>query len=366
MMRLFQNYGLTSGYRAQFHENVQNRTRFSDLIHAFLNDRYGAMHLLEPILAQDESAFFTIGDDTAIQRAWAREHGFPEKTSLTDILLAQIEAHKTEVFYNLDPVRYGNEFVRRLPGCVRMTIAWRSAPSGDADFGAFDLLVCNFPTILESYRARGWRAEMFYPGHDPVLDEYAHNTSRPIDVLFVGGYSRHHVRRAAILSSVATLQSDYHVEFRLESSRLTRLAELPIGALPWLKRFRRPQEIRNISRGPAYGRDLYSLLSRSKIVVNGAVDMAGNDRGNMRCWEALGAAATMIADAGKFPPGMTDGVTMWAYRSAKDAVEKIRYALQHPEESRQMAKAGHFMLSQDYNKKQQWQRFCALVSDFSA
>ena len=42
----------------------------------------------------------------SLQRHWAREHGMPGKPSLEAILLAQIEHHRTEVFYNLDPVRY--------------------------------------------------------------------------------------------------------------------------------------------------------------------------------------------------------------------------------------------------------------------
>jgi hypothetical protein len=47
----------------------------------------------------------------------------------------------------------------------------------------------NFLSILESWRGKGCRAELFYPAHDPVMDEYGHG-DRPIDVLFVGGYSR--------------------------------------------------------------------------------------------------------------------------------------------------------------------------------
>jgi hypothetical protein len=95
---------------------------------------------------------FTNGDDEILQRYWAKERGVSKKTSLEAILLAQIEEHGTEVFYNLDPMRYGSDFVRKLPGCVTKAIAWRAAPSPGADFGAYDAVVCNFPSILEGYR----------------------------------------------------------------------------------------------------------------------------------------------------------------------------------------------------------------------
>ncbi len=253
---------------------LQHPATFKAQAARFLDDRYGAMHFLAPVLNGDDTAFFTNGDDEILQRTWAREAGMPAKTALAEILLAQIESHRTEVFYNMDPMRYGNEFVRRLPGCVRRTVAWRAAPSPGADFGGYSLIVCNFPSILRSYQERGWKAAYFAPAHDPVMDEYAGNDDRPIDVLFVGGYSRHHTKRAAVLEAVAGLRKRRRIEFRLAPSRFTRIAESPAGYLAPLGKYRRPKDIRAISRDPVFGRDLYALISKSKIVLNGAVDMA--------------------------------------------------------------------------------------------
>ena len=109
----------------------------------------------------------------------------------------------------MDPVRYNSDFVRRLPGCVRKAVAWRNIPSPSADFGGYDLIVCNFAHSSEELpRNFGWKAAYFSPAHDPAMDQYAANDDRPIDVLFVGGYSRHHMRRAAALEAVASLR-DY-------------------------------------------------------------------------------------------------------------------------------------------------------------
>src|SRR5438552_6942959 len=113
---------------------------FSEQIDIFLDDRYGASHLFLPVLNHDPEAFFTNGDDELLQKAWARENGLTRDASLEDILLAQIEDHRTEVFYNLDPIRYGSEFLRRLPDCVRCSVAWWAAPSAGSDFSAYDLI----------------------------------------------------------------------------------------------------------------------------------------------------------------------------------------------------------------------------------
>jgi hypothetical protein len=334
---------------------------FEESRDAVLADRYGACHLLLPVLEGSSSAFSTNGDDITLQGKWGREQGLPPDTPLTDVLLAQIEHHRTEVFYNLDPMRYGSDFVRKLPGCVKHSIAWRAAPSPGADFSAYSLVVCNFPSILKSYEDRGWRAGYLTPAHDPVMDQYAANSDRPIDVLFVGGYSRHHRRRAEVLEVVAAQGCDFNVVFHLDRSRLTRLSENLLGRLLPLGKHRRPPEICAVTADPVFGLDLYTAISKAKIVLNGAVDMAGEDRGNMRCFEAMGCGALMVSDTGHYPEGMLDRQTMRTYQSAGQVVGVLREALAQPFELKRVATLGHQLMSTAYSKSQQWLAFQKLV-----
>jgi hypothetical protein len=361
-MRLFQNSGVYPSYFSRLRRITQGAETFKAQVRIFLEDRFGALHFLAPVLENHDTAFFTNGDDEILQRTWAREQGMSPKASLESILLAQLESHRTEVFYNLDPVRYGNDFVRKLPGCVRKTVAWRAAPSSGADFGEYDLVVCNFPSILRSYEKRGWKAAYFAPAHDPVMDEYAANENRVIDVLFVGGYSRHHTKRAAVLESVAALRDRYRVEFCLDRSRFTRLAESPLARLAPLGKYRRPKDIRTVTRDPVFGRNLYALISKSKIVLNGAIDMAGEDRGNMRCFEAMGCSALLLSDAGVYPPGMQDGETLLAYSSPLEASEMVQRILSDWHGYAEMARRANRMTRSHYGKEHQWSEFNRLVN----
>lgn len=360
-MRLFQNSGLYPGYLPRLAFLTRACRSFAERRNAFLADRYGACHFLQPVLDGDPDAFFTNGDDPQLQRQWADEQGVPADATLEAILLMQIEHHRTEVFYNLDPMRYGSDFVRKLPGCVKRSVAWRAAPSPGADFAAYNLVVCNFPSILRSYEVRGWKSAYFAPAHDPVMDAYAANTERPIDVVFVGGYSRHHWRRAEVLEAVAARCGHLRVVFHLDRSRLTRLAESPLGRLLPLSRHRRPSEIRAVSAAPVFGLGMYEALSRAKIVLNGAVDMAGDDRGNMRCFEAMGCGALMVSDEGRYPEGMVDGKTMLAYANAQHAADVIDAILARPSELQAIAAEGRRTMVRDYGKPGQWQAFQRLV-----
>ena len=230
-MRLFQNCAAYPGYLPRVIELIHGCGSFVAMTRAVLDDRNGAAHLLKPVLDGDPEAFVSLSNAVSLQRAWAAEQGMSADSNPADILLAQIEHHRTEVFYNLEPVRYDSAFVRRLPGCVKAKVAWRAAPSPGADFGAYDLVVCNFTSILETYAAQGWRTAPFFPAHDPEMDEYAKSTDRPVDVIFVGSYTRHHRRRAQLLETLADLATDHAVVMHLDTSGLTDKAESWLGRL---------------------------------------------------------------------------------------------------------------------------------------
>jgi hypothetical protein len=361
-VRLFQNARYYPSLRPRIRELSRNCLTFSDRISAFLNFRESAAHILLPVDRRAGWAFFTNGDDGEVQKVWAREHGLSPRASLDDIMKAQIEEHRADVFYNLDATGWGSDFVKNLPGCVKCKIAWHAAPLTNASFSNYDLVVCNFPSIRAAIRQRGARTDRFFPAYDPELEPFAARQDRPIDVLFVGGYSRHHRQRAAILEAVAKLAGKFHVVYHLDRSRLCALAESPLGRLLPLAKHRRPPGIAPIARQPVFGRDYYKVLSAAKIVLNGSIDMAGPDRGNMRCFETLGGGAALLSNAGNYPEGMEDGRTIAVYNSAEHAVAQVSDLLGSDQKRLSIARAGHEMVATRYSKEAQWKRFEALVA----
>ena len=361
-MRLFQNCGIYPSYRLRLASLTRHCSTFDAALEAFLFDRYGAAHILQPVLTKDQSAFFANGDDEYSQRAWAKENGLAVNSPLDEILLAQIEHHRTEVFYNTDPVRYGDNFLKRLPGSVRRTVAWRAAPSRGGAFLNYDIIVNNFQGLLEGYRAQGTRAEFFAPAHDPDMDAYAARNVRTVDVLFIGTYSRHHRVRAELLERVADLNPEIRVAMHLDRSRLTSLAETPLGLIGPLGKHRRSRNIRSVALGPVFGRQLLEAIGNAKVVVNGAIDMAGEDRGNMRVWEAMGCGAALISDAGRYPAGMNPSEHFLTYRSVDEAIDLLKNLLSDHKARQALAKAGHAMVAKHFSKHRQWQRFQNIVA----
>jgi glycosyltransferase involved in cell wall biosynthesis len=361
-VRLFQNARYYPSLRPRVRELTKHSSTFAGKIDAFLNFRYSAAHILQPIDQRAEWAFFTNGDDESVQRLWAREHGLSARASRVDILKAQIEEHRTDVFYNHDATGWDDAFVRNLPGCVKASICWHATPFLGVPFASYDMVVCNFPSVLAEIEKLGARTDYFSPAYDPEFAPYAERQDRPIDVMFVGGYSRHHQRRAEILEAVAQLAGSHNVVYHLDRSRLCKLAESPLGQLLPLSKHRRPPAIRTVTQEPKFGRDYYEALSKAKIVLNGSIDMSGNHRGNMRCFEALGSQSLLLSDKGSYPDGMKDGETLVTYDTPEQAVAQINAMLENPERRLVLARAGHEMVSARYSKKVQWRRFEQLVA----
>jgi Glycosyl transferases group 1 len=355
-MRVFQNNGLSRGFQA--HRRRLPYQSFAAGRAQFLDTRFTASHILLPVLTSAPDAFYTNGDDKDLQLLWAKENGL-QTENLEQILLAQIEQHRTEVFYNVDPIRYGSEFVAKLPGCVKKSVGWRAAPSGNADLSKYDLIVCNFPSILESWRQKGCRVAYFFPAHDPVMDAYAAVRTDELDLIFIGGFSRHHINRSQALRAAAS-RPGVRARFYLEDSRLTRLANF-LPPLPALYSYRHPDEIRKIRADPLYGRDAYAAIAKSRIVFNGAVDMAGEDRGNMRCFEATGCGAVLLTDAGRYPEGFVNGETMLQYSSPEQIPELIDKLMRDENLARSIAQAGCAMVKERYSKQLQWTKFQDLI-----
>jgi Glycosyl transferases group 1 len=355
-VRLFQNNGLSRGFRA--HRSDGAYPSFAAARAGFLDTRFTASHILLPVYSGDADAFYTNGDDENLQALWAREQGL-QTDDLEQILLSQIEHHRTEVFYNLDPIRYGSSFVAKLPGCVKKSVCWRAAPSGGADLAKYNLVVCNFPSILDDWRQKGCKAAYFFPAHDPAMDGYASSRRNDFDLIFIGGFSRHHVKRSEALKAAASTPG-IKARFYLEDSRLTRLANF-LPFVPGLGAYRHPKEIRAVRAGPIYGRDAYVALSHSRIVFNGAVDMAGEDRGNMRCFEAAGCGAVLLTDSGRYPEGFVDGDTMVSYSSNAEIPELIKRLAKDVSWANSIAQAGCAMVKDRYSKERQWAKFQELV-----
>jgi spore maturation protein CgeB len=123
-----------------------------------------------------------------------------------------------------------------------------------------------------------------------------------------------------------------------------------------------PRAILQIASGPLFGVDLYKALSRAKIVLNGAIDIAGKDRGNIRCFEAMGAGCALLSDEGQYPEALLPNENLKTYSSSTSASAEINALLEDPESTRALGRRAHRDVAAAYSKEKQFEAFCKLVA----
>src|SRR4029077_10391964 len=91
----------------------------------------------------------------------------------------------------------------------------------------------------------------------------------------------------------------------------------------------------------AWGRDMYEILRRSKIVWNSHTDDARGAAGNLRLFEATGVGSFLLTDNGSnlstlFGPGEH----VATYNNVGECVEQIHHFLASEQEREEIARRG--------------------------
>ena len=100
---------------------------------------------------------------------------------------------------------------------------------------------------------------------------------------------------------------------------------------------------------PMMGIDMYNLLHQSIITFNKHTDAAKGDVGNMRMFEATGVGTCLLTDTGRNISDLfEEDKEVVTYRTIDEAVEKVNYLLDHPDEAEKIAKAGQARTLKDH------------------
>src|SRR5207249_3285136 len=161
---------------------------------------------------------------------------------------------------------------------------------------------------------KGIPAELHRLGFGPEYLSSMDGEERPFDITFIGSLFPIHSSRVALLEALCSRFPQVKV--------WTQAADhLAPGS-----------SIRNCYQGQAWGREMYTILSRSKITLNHHGDILPYAN-NLRLYEATGVGALLMTDWKQNLHEMFEpGKEVVAYRSYDECVELIQYYLDHENE----------------------------------
>lgn len=278
-----------------------------------------------------------------MQMAWARENGVkigqwwprpfaPGIWKLPifapwwhSLIARQIAHYRPDVLLTHDQIVFTPQGWRDIKKHTRL-LFWQVASPyvRDLPIDHFDLILSSLPNYVEQFRKQGVRSELYRLGFDPVVLQAlgGANGPRDIDVSFVGSLAADHSGR---LAWIETLCRRVPVKIWGQLGK-----SLPSSSPVW-----------KAYQGPAWGKDMFSVMTRSRITLNYHIGIAGNFANNMRLYEATGTGAMLMTDDKSNIRDMFEpGKEVVCYKNVEECATGIERLLNNEKERQAIAAAG--------------------------
>ena len=347
-----------------------NRRRYEEQMLARLESLFPGPHVYSTYLRElghESYDFYT--NNRYMQKAWLRETGFKVKADYRwefrlrrgivpwfsrmrdedwfyDSLATQIRYHKPDVLLNHDMYLIRCNFLKEMKPYVRLLMGQHAGPPLPTDLGCYDLFISSFQPYVDQVRHMGVPAELHRLGFDPAWLSCMDGEERPFDTTFIGSFHPSHRSRVALLEVLCS-------RFPQVKVWTPRVDQLAPGS-----------SIRSCYQGVAWGREMYKILSRSKITLNHHGDVLPYAN-NIRLYEATAMGAMLITDWKENLPEMFEpGKEVVAYRSPEECAELIQYYQGHDAERKAIAHAGQQRTLQEHTYARRMRELTEIVSRY--
>lgn len=292
-------------------------------------------------------------NDWNSQSKWAKENGLKikkEELPLTGflppmlknlisaqrwipkILLEQVKKFKPDVIYSHNVSIFLSNDLKKIKKYTKLLVGQIASPLpiNKAPLYKFDLIITSFPHFVNKFERMGIKSEYLkWCAEKSVLTKIG-KRKRIYDVTYVGAFTPHHSKGNKKFEALA---------------RETKVDFWGYGINTLLP----GSPIKKTYHGQAWGKEMYEIFAKSKIVINRHIDAAGNYANNMRMFEATAMGALLITDSKKnMDEFFRVGEEVITYKDSSDLIEKVKYYLKHDKEKQKIAKAGQKRTLEDH------------------
>lgn len=308
-------------------------------------------YLVPQLRTMGHTADIVIGNAAPLQRAWARENNVPfdRRSWRFGIAREQIRRFRPDVLWLCGAEHYLGDFLREIRSACRRVIAWRAVRwHHDADWRDVDCVLTSYANLVDEFRRLGKRSDLVLPCFD---EDILHDLSiggPDIDLSFIG--SMNPIQFARRLDILRYVHKRAPVRIFAERPVWRRR---PVPLAPFLSQARFAPFLLRMQRDPAvYGLNMFATMRRSKMTLNVHERSSANLAGNIRMFESTGTGTLLVTEAAPNLSQLFESDReVVTYRSKEEAVEKIRYYLEHDNERQSIASAGQRRTLRDHNSR---------------
>lgn len=248
-----------------------------------------------------------IANHASLQGLWASQYRGWENASLKAIALEQIHDFKPDVVFCQDLGWFSPAELSYLRSKYLLAGQISCALPAKENVSKFHVLMTSFPFYVDRLKALGVPVAEYLPlAFDPRMMPEVW-PERVFDISFVGGVGK---------------QSHW----KAGTETLERVAEVFKERFIWfgygVENLEKGSPLRPRYGGAAFGRDMYDVYARSKIVINRHGEIAAGFTNNLRCFEAMGMCACLLTESSPNLDDLFHGAA-WAYSSTESLINNI-------------------------------------------
>ena len=301
-------------------------------------------------------AIEVVANDANLQKLWVKEYLCNFNLSLGDqlldktlkkigylndrlmsrweerVLYEQIKKERPQIIYVQNIGFVSGHLLRKIKPLVKLVVGQIASPIPPLlDCKAYDLIITSFPHFVPLFQKKGVACEYLKLAFEPKVLTKVGKTKKLYDLTFVGGISRAHKKGLELLNDLAERRRiDVWGYGKNELDKKSKLYKYHHGEI--------------------WGKEMYRVLSESKITINRHIDVAENFANNTRLYESTGCGAMLITDKKKnFGEIFKIGKEIETYGDINDLVAKINFYMTHPQKRDSIARAGQKRTLKDHN-----------------
>jgi spore maturation protein CgeB len=310
-----------------------------------------------------------------LQNKWALEDDH-KGMSGKKLVFRQIQKFNPDIIWieNINYLEQGwISLLRTSVPALKLVLASHCAPYNSEIIERFknlDFIITCTPGLKQEFVNNGLKTHFVYHAFNPdVLKKISakSNISENEFVfsgsLFMGG--GYHDSRLKLVEKILEEELDLKIYGNLESlskihakrviSQIIRLfnkfgLQEVVEKNHFLRKYieygRNPvsvysEMLKNATKSPFFGMDMFTLLSRSKIILNIHGEVAGEYAGNMRLFEATGVGSCLLTDnKNNMNDLFAGGSEVVVYDNFDDCIEKAKWLLTNEKDRAGIAKKG--------------------------
>ncbi len=265
-----------------------------------------------------------------------------------EILAAQLRYYRPDVLLNHEMVGVSPDFLRAIKPHVKLIIGQHAAaPLPDAaDYSCYDVVISSLPEMVEFFRGKQVPAELSGLGFEPAILGQLPRHEKSFAATFVGNLYDVHSGRIEWLEAICS-----------------RFAQARVW-VPSIDHLAPNSPIRRCYAGPAWGREMYEVICRSRITLNHHANFAAHAN-NMRLYEATGVGTLLLTDwKENLPELFQPGREVAVYRNAEECNELIEYYLEYEEQREEIARCGQSRTLAEHTYLQRMRELVDIVDKY--